>query len=85
MPMTLRSACCASSLRPGSAQSARSSEERLQAVGVTPSDPDLRALVDGFNAMAERLNELLYGYHDYALVITKPMSSSSGGEPVATA
>jgi SAM-dependent methyltransferase len=60
-------------------------KERLQPVGVTPSDPDLRALVDGFNAMAGRLNELLYGYQDYALVIAKPRSPSSGDEPAARA
>ena len=47
-------------------------EERLQSVGVIPSDPELRVLVDAFNAMAERLNDLLYGYQDYALVLRKP-------------
>jgi SAM-dependent methyltransferase len=47
-------------------------EDRLQSVGVRPSDPDLRALVEEFNAMTERLNDLLYGYQDYALVLRKP-------------
>jgi len=47
-------------------------EERLRSVGVRPSDPDLRVVVDAFNQMAERLNDLLYGYQDYALVLRKP-------------
>ena len=41
-------------------------------MGVRPSDPDLRVVVDAFNQMAERLNDLLYGYQDYALVLRKP-------------
>ena len=49
-----------------------SPEDRISRVEAKPSDPDLRTLVEAFNAMAERLNALLYGYQDYALVLRKP-------------
>src|SRR5919198_1901047 len=47
-------------------------EERLQAIEVRTSDHDLRATVEGINRMTTRLNELLYGYQDYALIAVKP-------------
>jgi SAM-dependent methyltransferase len=46
-------------------------EERIQPIYDAPADPEGRRIVDAFNAMAERLNDFLYGYQDYALVVTK--------------
>ena len=40
----------------------------------TPSRPmhSVRSVVEAFNALTAQLNELLYGYQDYALVLEKP-------------
>ena len=46
--------------------------DRLQPVAVRSKDPEMAALVQSVNAMAERLNDLLYGYQDYALVLRMP-------------
>ncbi len=47
-------------------------DERLRSVDAQPEDPTLRAVVESFNALTAQLNELLYGYQDYALVLDKP-------------
>jgi hypothetical protein len=36
-------------------------------------------VVDGFNLLTERLNDLLLGYQDYALVATKPVPEDGSG------
>jgi SAM-dependent methyltransferase len=48
-------------------------QDRLQPAVVKYKDPALGELVRAFNAMADRLNDLLYGYQDYALVLRKPV------------
>ena len=47
-------------------------EDRLQPIYEPPADPEARRIVEAFNAMTQRLNELLYGYQDYTLVGRKP-------------
>ena len=47
-------------------------EERLRSVDAEPADPSVRSVVEAFNALTAQLNELLYGYQDYALVLEKP-------------
>ena len=47
-------------------------EERLQPILQQPADAELKAVVDRFNLLTERLNDLLLGYQDYALVAIKP-------------
>ena len=54
-------------------------EERLQPILQQPADPELKAVVDGFNTLTERLNDLLLGYQDYALVATKPIPEKGSG------
>jgi len=49
-------------------------EERLRPLVAEPPDGDVRALMAAFNDVVERLNGLLYGYQDYALVVRKPES-----------
>jgi SAM-dependent methyltransferase len=46
-------------------------QDRLKPAFVESSDPGLNALVGAFNSMVEGLNDLLYGYQDYALVMRK--------------
>jgi len=47
-------------------------EERLRSIDAAPEDPTLGAIVEAFNGLTAQLNELLYGYQDYALVLEKP-------------
>lgn len=47
-------------------------DERLRSVDAQPVDPTLGAVVEAFNALTAQLNELLYGYQDYALVLERP-------------
>jgi len=46
--------------------------ERLKAIDTRTEDPELRVLIDAFKGLTLQLNELLYGYQDYALVLDKP-------------
>jgi SAM-dependent methyltransferase len=46
-------------------------EQRLAPVRTRSSDLDLRAMADQINVIVERLNDLLYGYQDYALIARK--------------
>lgn len=47
-------------------------DEKLQRIELEPHDPMLRELVSRFNQNAEKLDDLLYGWQDYALVVRKP-------------
>jgi O-antigen chain-terminating methyltransferase len=47
-------------------------EQRLAPVRTRSSDEHLRSMADQINAIVERLNDLLYGYQDYALIARKP-------------
>lgn len=47
-------------------------EERLASVRTESRDDEVRAVAEQINTMVERLNDLLYGYQDYALVVRKP-------------
>lgn len=46
--------------------------ERLARLEIEPKDPLLSELVRRFNQNAEKLDDLLFGYQDYALVVRKP-------------
>lgn len=46
--------------------------DKLTRVDIDPKDPLLAELVQRFNANAEKLDDLLFGYQDYALVVRKP-------------
>jgi hypothetical protein len=47
-------------------------EERLEPLAVRPRDPELRAIVEGVNALARRLNDVLFGFQDYVVVARRP-------------
>jgi SAM-dependent methyltransferase len=47
-------------------------EERLASVRTDSRDDDLRSIAEQINVIVERLNDLLYGYQDYALIVRKP-------------
>lgn len=47
-------------------------EERLKPLRTDASSPEVRAMAGQLNEIVERLNDLLYGYQDYALVVRKP-------------
>jgi SAM-dependent methyltransferase len=47
-------------------------DERLHTIETRTQDADIRAIVEGINRMTTRLNELLLGYQDYAMVAVKP-------------
>jgi SAM-dependent methyltransferase len=47
-------------------------EERLASVRTDSRDDEVRAMADQINVIVERLNDLLYGYQDYALIVRKP-------------
>jgi SAM-dependent methyltransferase len=46
--------------------------ERLARIEIEPKDPLMAEFVRRFNANAERLDDLLFGYQDFALVVRKP-------------
>jgi O-antigen chain-terminating methyltransferase len=46
--------------------------ERLKVLDAAPEDSTLHTIVEAFNGLTAQLNELLYGYQDYALVLEKP-------------
>lgn len=46
--------------------------DRLEPIALEPKDPLFRELVERFNANVEKLNDLLYGYQDYAYIARKP-------------
>ncbi|TMK96725.1 MAG: class I SAM-dependent methyltransferase [Actinobacteria bacterium] len=52
-------------------------EERLQSLRSSVADHDVRALVEAFNTLVDRLNQVLFGYQDYALVARKPKAALS--------
>jgi SAM-dependent methyltransferase len=47
-------------------------EDRLQRIQLAMPDPAIQAIVEALNRLVGQLNELLYGYQDYALVAVKP-------------
>jgi len=47
-------------------------EQRLAPVRTDARDDAVRAVAEQVNAIVERLNDLLYGYQDYALIVRKP-------------
>jgi O-antigen chain-terminating methyltransferase len=47
-------------------------EERLKPLRTNASSPEVRAMAGQLNEIVERLNDLLYGYQDYALVVRRP-------------
>jgi SAM-dependent methyltransferase len=47
-------------------------EERLASVRTDSPDDEFRAMAEQINVIVERLNDLLYGYQDYALIVRKP-------------
>jgi O-antigen chain-terminating methyltransferase len=47
-------------------------EERLAPVRTDARSDEVRAVAEQVNAIVERLNDLLYGYQDYALIVRKP-------------
>jgi SAM-dependent methyltransferase len=47
-------------------------EERLQPLSVETSIPELASAVVAFNHTTERLNDVLFGFQDYAVLIRKP-------------
>ena len=46
--------------------------ERLPEIDLSPLAPEQRLLGDEVNRLRDRLDELLFGYQDYALLGTKP-------------
>jgi SAM-dependent methyltransferase len=50
--------------------------ERLPSVPLSPEDGEVRPLAEAFNSMVDRLNLLLYGPQDYALILRKPVETS---------
>jgi SAM-dependent methyltransferase len=46
--------------------------ERLKPLDARAQDPTVQAVIQAFNGLTEQLNELLYGFQDYALVLVKP-------------
>ena len=46
-------------------------QDRLASVRADSRNQEIRVLAEALNAMVERLNDLLYGYQDYALVLRK--------------
>lgn len=50
-------------------------EERLKPLPRSSGDPEVRAVADAFNATVDRLNQVLFGYQDYALVLSKPAAT----------
>jgi SAM-dependent methyltransferase len=50
-------------------------EERLQPIPGVLADPEAQAVAEAFNAALHRLNEVLFGFQDYALVLSKPAAT----------
>lgn len=51
-----------------------SSGERLPEISLEDLSPELGILADRWNRIRDRLDELLYGYQDYALIGNRPGS-----------
>jgi SAM-dependent methyltransferase len=47
-------------------------DERLASVRTDSREDEIRAMAEQLNVIVERLNDLLYGYQDYALIVRKP-------------
>jgi SAM-dependent methyltransferase len=47
-------------------------EQRLAPLRTDARSDEIRAVAEQVNAIVERLNDLLYGYQDYALIVRKP-------------
>jgi O-antigen chain-terminating methyltransferase len=47
-------------------------QKRLAPVRTDSGDDEVRAMTEQINVIVERLNDLLYGYQDYALIVRKP-------------
>ncbi len=56
-------------------------ESRLPEIDLAALPEAQRSLADGVNRLRDRLDELLYGWQDYAIVATKPRGRGGGGEP----
>jgi O-antigen chain-terminating methyltransferase len=50
-------------------------EERLKHLPGVLADPEVQAVADAFNAAVDRLNQVLFGFQDYALVLSKPAAT----------
>jgi SAM-dependent methyltransferase len=50
-------------------------EERLKPLSGALADPEVRTVAEAFNAVVDRLNQVLFGFQDYALVLSKPAAT----------
>jgi SAM-dependent methyltransferase len=50
-------------------------EERLKPLPGVLADPEAQALAQAFNSAVDRLNQVLFGFQDYAVVLTKPAAT----------